>query len=45
MKATLARLALAAYIAAVQADASIPPACAADLIAVAEALQAEQERR
>lgn len=30
------------YIEAVKADTSIPPACAADLIAVAEALQAEQ---
>jgi WD40 repeat protein len=33
---------LATYIETVQADASIPPACAADLIAVAEALQTEQ---
>lgn len=44
MKARLAQLALAAYIAAVQADASIPPACAADLIAVAEALEADAEK-
>jgi len=34
-----------AYVQAVQADTSIPAGCAADLIAVAEALQDEQESR
>jgi len=33
------------YIEVVRADPTVPPVCAADLIAVAEALQAEQESR
>jgi len=42
---TVDTIQLTSYIDAVKADASIPKGCAADLIAVAEALQAEQESR